>query len=47
MNNGFVGSIDTDAAIGTILSHFSTDYVHNVIGDSLQMKFRQIGRAHV
>lgn len=40
MNNGFVGSIDTDAAIGTILSHFSTDYVHNVIGDSLQMKFR-------
>ena len=33
-------SIDTDAAIGTILSHFSTEYINHVISDSLNMKFR-------
>ena len=37
--NGY-GSLDTDAAIGTILSNFSTEYVNHVISDSLQMKFR-------
>lgn len=36
----FNGSIDTDAGIGTILSHFSTEYITHVIGDSLNMKFR-------
>lgn len=33
-------SIDTDAGIGTILSHFSTEYINHVIDDSLKMKFR-------
>lgn len=35
-----IGSIDTDAAIGTILGHFSSDYVLHVVGDSLDMRFR-------
>jgi hypothetical protein len=38
--NGYTSSIDTDAGIGTILSHFSTDYITHVIEDSLNMKFR-------
>lgn len=37
--NGY-GSINTDAAIGTILSHFSTEYINHIIDDSLSMKFR-------
>ena len=35
-----IGTIDTDAGIGTILSHFSTEYINHVIDDSLNMKFR-------
>lgn len=38
MNN--VGTIDTDAGIGTILSNFSSDYITHVIEDSLNMRFR-------
>ena len=38
--NGYIGSIDTDAGIGTILSHFSTEYINHIIDDSLRMKFR-------
>ena len=38
--NRYIGSIDTDAGIGTILSHFSTEYINHIIDDSLQMKFR-------
>lgn len=39
MNSNYC-SIDTDAAIGTILSHFSSDYIDHVVEDSLNMKFR-------
>lgn len=35
-----IGSIDTDAALGTILSNFSSDYILHVVSDSLEMKFR-------
>lgn len=38
--NGYMGTIDTDAGIGTILSHFSSEYIDHVIDDSLNMKFR-------
>ena len=38
--NGQIPSIDTDAGIGTILSHFDSEYISHVIDDSLQMKFR-------
>lgn len=38
--NGYMGTIDTDAGIGTILSHFSSEYINHVIDDSLNMKFR-------
>ena len=38
--NRYAGSIDTDAAIGTILGNFETEYVNHVIDDSLKMKFR-------
>lgn len=38
--NGYVGSIDTDAGIGTILSHFNTEYINHVIDDSLRLKYR-------
>ena len=38
--NGYVGSIDTDAGIGTILGHFSTEYINHVIDDSLKIKYR-------
>lgn len=38
--NGYMGSIDTDAGIGTILSHFDSEYVNHIIEDSLNMKFR-------
>lgn len=40
MNNGYFGSIDTDAGIGTILSNFNSEYVNHVISDSLEMRFR-------
>lgn len=33
-------TIDTDAGIGTILSHFSSEYVNHVVQDSLSMRFR-------
>lgn len=38
--NGAFGTIDTDVGIGTILSHFNSEYISHVIDDSLQMKFR-------
>lgn len=38
--NGFSTTIDTDAGIGTILSHFSTEYINHVVEDSLNMKYR-------
>ena len=37
---GTIGSIDTDSAIGSILSNFSSDYVIHVMEDSLNMRFR-------
>ena len=40
MNNSFAGSIDTDMAIGSILSNFETAWVMNTVHDSLQMRFR-------
>lgn len=43
--NGYHSSIDTDAGIGTILSHFSTEYIRHVIEDSLNMKFRPFSDA--
>lgn len=43
--NGYHSSIDTDAGIGTILSHFSTEYIKHVIEDSLNMKFRPFSDA--
>lgn len=36
-------SIDTDAAIGTILSHFSTEYINHIVDDSLMIRFRPYG----
>jgi hypothetical protein len=40
-----MGAIDTDMAIGTILSNFSSDYITHVMEDSLQLekKFRPFG----
>ena len=38
--NGFSTSIDTDAGIGTILSHFSSEYINHIVEDSLNMRFR-------
>ena len=40
-----MGSIDTDMAIGTILSNFSSDYITHVMEDSLQLdrRFRPFG----
>ena len=33
-------NIDTDAAIGSVLSNFSTEYIMHVVTDSLEHKFR-------
>ena len=38
--NNYVSTIDTDAGIGTILSHFSTEYINHIISDSLNMRYR-------
>ena len=35
-----IGMIDTDQALGTILSNFSSEYILHVVGDSLNMRFR-------
>ena len=40
MDNNYIGSIDTDQAIGSILSNFETQWVIHSIQDSLNMKFR-------
>ena len=40
MHNSFAGSIDTDMAIGSILSNFETAWVMITVHDSLQMRFR-------
>lgn len=45
MNNSFAGSIDTDMAIGSILSNFETAWVMNTVNDSLQMRFRPFAQA--
>lgn len=37
---GAYGSIDTDAAIGTILSHFDSDYIYHIVEDSITYRFR-------
>lgn len=37
--NGY-DTIDTDAGIGTILSHFSTEFINHIIEDSFNMRFR-------
>jgi hypothetical protein len=38
--NNYSGSIDTDMAIGTILSNFDSAWVLHTVQDSLNMKFR-------
>ena len=38
--DNYIGSIDTDMAIGSILSNFETPYIMNTIHQSLNMKFR-------
>ena len=43
--NGYVNSIDTDAAIGSILSNFETPWIMHTIEDSLNMKFRPFSEA--
>lgn len=43
--NGYVNSIDTDAAIGSILSNFETPWIMHTIQDSLNMKFRPFNEA--
>lgn len=35
-----IGMIDTDQALGTILSNFSSEYILHVVSDSLNMRFR-------
>ena len=40
MYQSYVGSIDTDAGIGTILSRFESQYIIDVVNDSLTMRFR-------
>ena len=40
MYQSYVGSIDTDSGIGTILSRFESQYILDVVGDSLKMRFR-------
>lgn len=37
---GAYGSIDTDAAIGTILSYFDSEYIYHVVEDSISYRFR-------
>lgn len=37
---GAINSIDTDAALGTILGNFNAEYIKHVVDDSLTMKFR-------
>lgn len=39
-NNGSVQIINSEKAVGTILSNFSTDFVMDVIEDNIKMKFR-------
>ncbi|MBR6289370.1 MAG: hypothetical protein IKR19_08545 [Acholeplasmatales bacterium] len=43
--NGYMNSIDTDAAIGSILSNFETPWIMHTIQDSLDMKFRPFSEA--
>ena len=38
--NNYAGSIDTDMAIGTILSNFETPWIMNTVQESLNMRFR-------
>ena len=40
MYQSYVGSIDTDGAIATILSRFDSQYILDVVGDSLKIRFR-------
>ena len=43
--NGYINSIDTDAAIGSILSNFETPWVMHSVEDSLKIKFRPFSEA--
>ena len=43
--NGYTRSLDTDAGIGTILSHFDSAYIEHIVSDSLQMKYRPFSNA--
>ena len=38
--NNTIGSLDTDLAIGTILTNFESSWVINTVQDSLNMRFR-------
>lgn len=38
--NNYAGSIDTDMAIGSILSNFETPWILHTVQDSLNMRFR-------
>lgn len=38
--NDVVSTIETDSALFDILSHFSDDYIDNIITESLELKFR-------
>lgn len=38
--SNYPGSVDTDMAIGTILSNFETPWIMHTIQDSLEMRFR-------
>ena len=40
MYQSYVGSIDTDGAIATILSRFESQYILDVVSDSLSMRFK-------
>lgn len=41
--NNYARSIDTDMAIGTILSNFDSSWILHTVQDSLNMKFRPFG----
>lgn len=38
--NNYIGSIDTDMAIGSILSNFESSWIIHTVQDSLNMRFR-------
>ena len=40
MYQDYFGSVDTDAGLATILSRFDSQYIVDVVSDSLKMRFR-------